>query len=535
MQRTLLKNGTIIDGTGTQGFLGDVLLEDERIACVSRTPIQAECETVDCSGKAIAPGFIDAHSHNDWFLASANDINFIEPFIRQGITTFVGGNCGYGVAGIKKGSLYKRQIRDGLLAPGIDQDVMPWDTWPEYFDFVGKRGPLANLAVLAGHGTSLGSVAGLVPPKSGGYTADEIKETHRLLEEGMDDGCKGVSLGLAYRPGLYVDLNHVREIAKLVAKRGKVLAVHRAVERNAAPPGEEGLNVKWLRSFFEIAADTGVRVEISHLVFPWRNTWPTFDAVLGLIDDCIDRGMDLWFDLYSYGLGASEIAIVLPPEIHTMVPQIYTDKGLQEKLAEKLAVNRKLIGQKSSDIQLANPIAEELQPYKGMFLDEIAEARGIPEFESTLDIYKKTSGTATIYMYAHYAPGQIERLMVHPHVLYMTDAWIEDGCLQNPAAYGSMPRFLRLARELKNMSVEQVVARMTGKTAGRFDIKERGLLRDGFYADLVVFRPDTIAEDADCLRRPDSYPVGIEHVYINGAHVVEGGRINFEARSGKIV
>lgn len=535
MERTLLKNGMIVDGTGKQKFLGDVLLVGNRIAFVSKVPIQADdCKIIDCKGKAIAPGFIDAHSHNDWYLASENDVEFIMPFIRQGITTFICGNCGYGVAGIKKGSPYKPDIRNGLFSPGIDQEIMPWDSWPEYFDFVTKHGLLANLAAQVGHGTCLLSVAGLNLPESGGYTAEQIDEVFELLEDGMDDGCTGVSFGLGYRPDRYMDLEHIHNVAKLVAKKGKVLSIHRAVESNAAPSGEEGTNVKWMRSLLETLEDTGVRLEISHLLFAHRNAWTTYDTMMELIQKYIDRKMDLWFDIYPYRMGATEIAISMNPEIPSLIPQIYTDKALQAQMTEKLDKKYKTVGQSFSDIQLANPIVDELQQYKGMFLDEIARARGMTNFENSLDIYRLTRGAASIYMHAHYAPGQIEKMMVHSNVLFMTDSWIERGCIQNPSVFGAMPKFIRLARDLENMSLEQVISRMTGKTASRFNLKGRGVLKDGNYADVVVFDPDTINEVNDELH-PELCPVGIDHVFINGEHVLDGSVINQEIRAGNVV
>jgi N-acyl-D-amino-acid deacylase len=537
MGKILLKGGTIINGTGEDCFRGDLMIEDDRIVCISKTPIRADCETLDCAGMAVAPGFIDAHSHNDWYMASDRSAAFIEPFIRQGITTFIGGNCGFGVAGFKKDGPHKRAIRNGLFASGVDQDVMPWDSWAEYFEFAQAHGIPANLAVLAGHGTSLGSVAGMTLPQNpNGYAREEIEATRTLLEQGMDEGCKGVSLGLAYRPGIYADLPHILEMAKPVVKRGKILAVHRGVERNDAPPGEEPRNIQWLRGFLDMMRDAGVRVQISHLIFPWRNTWTTCDAVMELVDRYIADGMDLCFDIFPYNQGASEIAIVLPADLPRLIPRIYTDKSLQEEVAERVKAHRERVGQYASDIQLANPIDPELQAYKGMFLDEIARERGMSEFESSLDIYRRTNGTATVYMHAHNPPGQVEKMMRHSRALYMTDAWIEEDCIQNPAAFGSMPKFLRLARETGNPSLEQTIARMTGRTAERFDLKNRGLIQENFYADLTVFRAETIAE-SDNPQSATAYPVGVEHVWINGVHVLANGRLKdgWQGRAGKII
>jgi N-acyl-D-amino-acid deacylase len=467
-------------------------------------------------------------------MASDNSAEYVTPFIEQGITCFLGGNCGFGVAGMKKCSVYKKDIRNGLFAPGIDRDVMPWDSWSEFYEYATVHGIRANLATLAGHGTALASVAGLLPPKRGFYSKEETAEVHALLEQAMDDGCKGVSLGLSYRPGINIGLEQIADIAKLVSKRGKILTVHRAVERNDAPKDAEPSNVRWLRSFLDMALDVGVRVEISHLVFPWRNAWHTFDAVLELLDDYITKGLDVFFDMFPYSFGASEIAITLPPDLAGMVPRIYTDKSLQAEVAEKLQKRRDALGQRLSDIQLANPAVPELMQYKGMFLDEIAESMGMSDLEANLEIYRRTNGAATVYMYAHYGPGQIERLMCHPNVLYMTDDWIEKGCGQNPSAFGAMPKFIRLAGESGNLTLEEVISRMTAKTAHRFDIKERGEVREGYYADLIVFHPDTIS-DVETADLSGARPVGVEHVFINGSHVVEGGAAKPNKQAGMII
>lgn len=536
MGKTLLKNGIIVDGTGKKRFLGDVLLVENKIAGVGEISVQeSSCKVIDCKDKVIAPGFIDAHSHNDWFIASKDDVKFIMPFIRQGITTFIGGNCGYGVAGIKKGSPHKLDIRNGLFSPGIDQEIMPWDSWSEYFDFAENHGLLANLASLVGNGTCLLSVAGLNPPESGEYTDKQIDEALKLLEEGMDDGCIGVSFGLGYCPGKFLDLSYLRKVAKLVARKGKVFAIHGAVLANSALPGEEATNIKWLRSLLETLEDTGVRLEISHLIFPYRNTWTTFDDMLELIQKYIDRGMDLGFDIFPYKIGGSEIAIIMPKEMHSLIPEIYTNEVLQAEMAKSLSKNNKSFGRYFSDIQLTNPIVDDLQQYRGMFLDEMAKARGMTDFENVLDIYKKTRGAAGIYFHTHYCAGQVEKLMVHKNVLYQTDAWIQRDCIQNPSAFGSMPKFIRLARESKNLSLEEVITRMTGKTASRFNLESRGRLKDGYYADVVVFDPDIIRDTNDDEMNTDSYPIGIEHVFINGSHVIDGGIINDKIRAGHVI
>jgi N-acyl-D-aspartate/D-glutamate deacylase len=535
MECIVLKNGWILDGAGAPAKKGNVLLAGDRIDAVSAAPLPAGGRRViDCAGLTVAPGFIDAHSHNDWYLLSQNDRAYIEPFLHQGITTFIGGNCGFGAAGMKKHSPYKADVRNGLFSPGIDGASMPWDTWPEYFACAAKHGLLGNLAVQAGCGTSLLSVAGLAAPGPDGYSEAALDETLTLLEEGLDAGCTGVSVGLGYRPDQNLRYAFLARLARLTARKGKVFSVHRGSERNYAPPGAYPTNAIWLRDFFEALKDTGARVEISHLVFPYHNAWTSSGAVLSVIDEYREKGMDIWFDMFPYRVGASEIAIVLIPAIHALLPQIYTDKALQETMAARLRSERETIGQYASEIQLANPVVEALRPFQGMFLDEIAKARGMTEFESSLDIYRLTRGAASVYLHAHYPPGLVEELMKRPNVLFMTDAWIERGSVQNPSAYGAMPRFLRLSQKPGGIGLPEAVSRMTGKTAERFGLKNRGRVQKGCFADIVVFDAAAIHEKNDELH-PETAPEGIRHVFIGGAQILQDGVLRGGQRPGRIL
>ena len=225
---TLLKNGLIVDGTGAPGFTGSVLLAGDRIEAVTTEDVDAPGEVIDCTGRVIAPGFIDMHSHMDWVLPVEGYPELKAPFINQGITTFVAGNCGYGVAGFMEDSPHMDLVTDRTR--GFYD--LTWRTMDEYFDYIKGVGLSHNLVNLAGHGTTRASVRGF---DASPLSKDEMDLMLGLLDEAMEMGAYGVSLGLQYEPGIFASLDEIREVARLVKSRDKVLTVH----KRPTPPCRE--------------------------------------------------------------------------------------------------------------------------------------------------------------------------------------------------------------------------------------------------------------------------------------------------------
>ncbi|MDI9425239.1 MAG: hypothetical protein QM472_10415 [Spirochaetota bacterium] len=187
----LLKNGFIVDGTGKAGYSGSLLMDGKRIAEVAHGEIEADCESIDCGGRVISPGFIDIHSHNDWFLVSPDPPEFITPFLEQGITTFVGGNCGFGAAGFKKGTAHKDLLENNLFKAG--HRGISWNSLGEYYDHIERAGMRTNLVNLCGHGTTRVSIKGYDPSP---MTRAEMDEALGLIGESMDKGERVVSIGM---------------------------------------------------------------------------------------------------------------------------------------------------------------------------------------------------------------------------------------------------------------------------------------------------------------------------------------------------
>lgn len=530
--KVLLKNGLIVDGSGKAGFRGDVLIEDALIRSVSHVPIIVEaCKTIDCSGKVVAPGFIDAHSHNDRAVCLKNDLPYLEPFIRQGITTFVAGNCGRSVVGSEHNRLFLWETPD-------DEDTKVWETYHEYFDHVRKHGIRQNMVLLAGHETAHISVMGNKPIIR--TPLEQRKKIERVLEEGLDAGCKGISFGLGYSVCKMMDDEEIREISELAIKRNAVISIHSRTLNVSLPQfyGDdysEPHNIRWHREFFERFRDSGAKLQVAHLVFMGSAAWPTFDRFFEMFDTYMNhKGIDLWFDMYNYTQGTADIGLLLTPYFYKNIDDIYDNPDKIRTLQKEMQESFHLKGYDPSLMQVCNGYSMKYKKYQGQFFPEVEKKTGMSVTDLIMDIYRESGGAGTIYTLFDQKEEDINIQMTHPHALYATDGWYEPSTHQNACTYGAMPKYLHLARESGNITIEECVAHMTGMTADRYNMHGRGYLRDGYFADIVVFNPKTVTTKAT-FENPDIYPIGIEHVFVNGGHLFDDGKLNTEIRSGYIV
>ncbi len=532
----LLKDGLIVDGTGKPAYKGSVLLKGGRIEKISRGNIAFRGPAMDCEGKAIAPGFVDIHSHNDWFLTTRGRTEFKTPFIEQGITTFVGGNCGFSFAGLAEDARpeHLNLIMDNLFKSG--NDGISWRTMAGFAAQAKKAGLTHNLAMLAGHGTARASLRGFDPSPLG---PDELKRMIYILEKAMDEGARGVSLGLQYEPGIFSPVDELREIARAVKHRDGILTGHlRAFTTISAAypmkPFGEPHNLKALREFLDIARETGVRVQVSHLIFVGEKTWGTFDRVLQMIDRAIDDGVDVMFDTYSYQCGASVINVLLPPWFLAGLPGSYESRAALFRLTLELKALQALLGFGVGDIQITFANDEELNRYNGMFLSDIAKERDKADVPNLLDFAERSGGRARVLMHRYSTPDIVKSLMRHRASMFMTDAWVEPSGSQNPSAFGCFPRFLQIARESGCIGLEEAVRKMTLAGAERFRLERRGAIREKYAADVVVFDPEKVA-DNNTVEHTDRRPSGIEAVFVNGVQVLKKGKAEAKPRAGMML
>jgi len=543
-QYTLLKNGFIVDGSGKKGFNGNLLIHDNKIEKISAREITGASPVIDCAGLVIMPGIIDAHSHMDWYLPIKGHDDLKLPFTAQGVTTFMAGQCGYGVAGFRKKSPFINKISRGILNPLS----IEWGTMAQYFDHMKQSGMTHNMMTLAGHGTTRTSIRGF---NAAPMTRDEMKEMLTLLERSMDEGAAGVSLGLQYEPGIFATGDELREVAKLVKRKNKLLAVHLRAYSSLSPgypmstpkilldyvspfDGYEPHNLLAIDEMLNVARDTGVRLQISHLMFAGTRTFKTCEGALKRIDKAIQQGVDVKFDTYAYHCGQSIINVILPAWFLAKVPGAYNDKQMLSKLKSELGLIQRFLGFGTKDIQITYANSEELNQYNGMFLDQIAKKRNMDWFKNAMDIAQKSNGVANVLNHSYSSLPIIEDLMRHRASLFMTDALPALKGVQNPAFSGNYPRFFQLAREKKIISLEESVYKMSGAAAERYGIKDRGFLKEGLAADITVIDWNNI-RDNNTVRETSNAPTGIEAVFINGKQVLSKGKVDGSVKAGEVI
>jgi N-acyl-D-amino-acid deacylase len=522
-QDIILKGGLIVDGSGGAPYMGNLLIKAGKIHRISARPIRSTGVVIDCAGRVIAPGFIDAHSHLDWHLPIKGHDELKYPFLAQGITTVVTGNCGTAAAGFRENSTWRKNVESTLLKNGLL--TLSWDTVEDYLSRLALSGASHNIALLAGHGSTRTSIRGNDPAPLHPY---ETKELLWLLENAMEQGARGVSLGLQYEPGMFARPEELREVALLVKRKGKVLAVHmRAL--SALAPGYpvrafgEAHNLIALREMLDLARATGVRLQISHLIFVGSRTWRTADTALQLIDRAIADGVDVRFDTYPFHCGASVISVVLSPWFLAKGPAAYEDAGALRRLRREIRLVEGLLGFGPADIQVTNTLDPDLADYNGMFLNELARLRRISPIDALIDISRRSRGQAKVLCHRYSNERIVEALIRHPASLFMTDAWVERAGIQNPAAYGAFPRILQLVRERRLISLEEAVRKMTGATAERFGLSDRGRLAQGRPADITVFDGENV-RDNTTVSETNVAPTGIDYVFVNGKKIIASGR-----------
>jgi len=532
-RRILLKNGFIADGTGSPGFKGDLMINGDTIEEIAPGGIEFTGETMDCEGLVVAPGFIDMHSHMDWVLPAEGHDELKTPFTAQGVTTFVAGNCGFGVAAYMKNSphreLIEKRIMDRIFS-------VEWDTYGQFFDRVKRRSHTHNMAVLAGSGTTRMSMRGM---KSDPVSPDEMKLYRGLLEEALDQGARGVSYGLQYEPDIFTTMDELKEIARLVKSRDAVITVHMKAYSALSPsypvrPFGRAHNLLAIDDMLSVAKETGVKMQLSHLIFVGEKSWKTCSEALELVDGARKSGLDVQFDTYAYHCGVSVINVFLPQWFLARLPENYESGSARRKLRMEMYIVRKLLGFGYRDIQVTNAIDPELVQYNGMFVDEIAKARRMDELDCLLDISKRTKGAARVLNHRYSKLENVHDMIRHPAALFMTDAWVTPAGVQNPGAFGNFPLLLQYARDHKLVPMEDAVRKMTGASADRFRLEKRGYLKKGFAADITVFNWNTI-KDNTTRERSDAPPTGIEGVFVNGKRVLTNGRVDASVKAGVVI
>ena len=525
--KTLLKNGKIIDGTGSEAYFSDILICDDRIEKIAHD-IQSDADrTVDCTGLVISPGFIDIHSHSDCFVARPKNERFFTPFLEQGITTQVTGNCGFSPFGYDKNTKHRSLLGSGLF--DLSEITDDTSTLPAFAKAI-KNMPL-NLVPLYGHMSARIGISGY---DSRELTEDELKSTEAILEQALIDGAAGVSFGLMYEPDRYAPYEELKRAAALCAKHGKILTIHGRANSAAStsynpPVGGRAHNLRAIDEMERLVRDTGVKIQHSHLIFVGEKSWKTVDEALSIINRLNDEGFDFKYDSYSLTYGASVITVILPVWFLALPKEKRNGKLAKLRLAFEIGLTKRVLGFNFNDIVITW-IAEGQDSLIGKTVTQISKEWGVSELDAYIRLVELSEGNGRVLMHRYLTDEIVLRLMKDKNCYFMTDAWIESEGKQNPACFLCFPQFLKIARE-NRLPLNDMIHRMTGMAAERYMIKERGLLKEGYFADITVFDENSVGPGASDEGRPN----GISFVIINGKVVVENGAYTGQNNSGQLL
>lgn len=486
----VIRGATLFDGTGAASSVGDLAVRGDRIAAIGEIEGTGAAIEIDAHGLALAPGFIDVHSHDDFAVLTTPAMDFK---LMQGVTSEVVGNCGMGAAPYSA-------VREHF-GTFFGDDAMPgWEGYRGYLELVEREPPSLNVAMLVGHNTIRAAVMGMARRAP---THNELRAMRELVREGLEAGAVGLSTGLIYEPGLYCATEEVIELARDVAESGGVYATHM---RNEA----SGL-LDAVREALRIGHESGVRVQISHHKAAGKKNWGRVRESIRLIEQARAEGLDVTADQYPYTSGSTMLAAVL--HNNALSPQ--GDRGgIARAEPERVLI-------------ASAPLHPE---YEGRTIAELAAELGLTPEETArkVDADEQHRAIAILDLMDE---GDVQTVMRHPTTMIGSDG-IPLGGKPHPRLYGTFARVLgHYARELGLLRMEEAVHRMTGMPAQKFGLADRGVLRAGNYADLVLFDPATVI-DTGTFKEPKRYPDGISYVFVNGVAVVATGR-HTGARPGR--
>lgn len=502
---TLLSNALVYDGTGAKPQLANILIDGNRIVYYGKEKPSADSE-IDCTGLSVAPGFIDAHSHNDFFYDYEDAELYYEPFVRQGITTQITGNCGFSPFGVPDDSPYKDKVGAGLFEaknPG------------SFKDFVqrAKDNLFLNIVPLIGHGTARIGVNGL---KNGNLNEEQITQMLEAVDEAMKNGAFGGSFGFMYEPGMYSSKDELYAFASKIAEYDGIVTVHpRACSKVSMDyPLISKPHIELaLDEVIDIMEKTGCKMEYSHLIFVGKSSWKSLDRMLAKFHSYNEKGFKIGYDNYSFEYGASVITVICPSWYMALSDEQKHSIINRLKLRLMISMSSLLLGISYKDLVVAY-INEDpkYKKYEGRNIYDIAKEEKRDCLDLYLELVDVSKGAGKIYLGKYYNEEIIKRLMEDELSVFMTDAWVEKLGVQNGSSYQCYPNFLLKAINY-GIPLEKVINKMTAKIAERFGIKDRGIIKEGFIADITIFNPKQLEIFPE---NPDKSAKGIVKVFING-------------------
>ena len=511
----VIKNGRVVDGCGNTWFRADVAIENGKIVKIGGMIIDAY-KVIDANEMIVAPGIVDLHEHSDTAILANPKA---ESAIRQGITTIVNGNCGSSAAPLTNQSmeLMKARFQRHIAKPD-------WITYGEYLNKLEERGCAVNVAGLVGHHTVRMAVMGM---DARDPTTKELEAMKRLVAQSLEEGAFGLSTGLESAPGGNSKTEEIIELAKIVARYPGALYVTHMRGRD-----ERALNA--VREGIEIGEKAGIPVHFSHhpTRYPFQGR---MSELLKLHEDARERGVDVTFDVYISNFNMSSFGAMVPLDLH---------EGGQKKFIERLRnpdVRKRIKEYKNPEVKLFRDgkwdrilLGDNTKnkDFAGMNLAEVAKIKGYSDpWDMLMDMMIEEGEDGRLSFYCDVKTDEdISTALRHPTSMAVgsdVTALAPYGVLASthphPIAYGNYPQlFRKYVREMRVLTLEEAIRKVSSFPAQRMNLWDRGLIREGMWADLMIFDKNRI-QDKSTFKEPHKYPEGIDYVIVNGKVVIEKG------------
>ena len=517
-----IQDATVVDGTGEDRYEASLLIEGERIAKIYKKDskennitidknvisIPEDAEIIDAKGLICAPGFIDTHSHSDLQVLSKPQLL---PKIHQGITTEILGQDGISMAPLPP--QYIEPWKKNLAGLDGEDDSFDWtyETTEGYLNEIKKAHPALNEAYLLPHGNVRMEAMGLDSRKA---DSKDIEKMCQIVRREMEAGCIGLSSGLIYMPCAYSQTEELIEMCKIVKEYDGIFVVHQRSEADDI--------LTSMDEIIKIGQKSGVKIHFSHFKVCGKPNWDKLLGMLDKLDEAKEKGLQVSLDQYPYVAGSTMLGVILPPWAHDggtdKLLECLNNPELREKM--KYDIKNGIEGWDNfiqfagvDGIYITSVDSEQNQDVVGINLTELGKRRGKDALEATFDLlYEEKNAVGMVDFYG--TEDHVKTILQRPETNVCTDGLLSGK--PHPRVYGAFPRILgKYVREEGILSLESAIYKMTGKPATTFGLKERGFVKEGYYADLVLFDENTV-KDKGTFTEPEQYPEGIETVIVNG-------------------
>jgi N-acyl-D-amino-acid deacylase len=514
----ILRGGNVYDGSGGEPFVGDVAIDGDKIVGLGDIGNATATLEIDVTGLAVAPGFVNMMS---WANESLIEDGRSQSDIRQGVTLEIMGE------GSSMGPLNDAMKAEMAAYQSDIRYDIEWTTLAEYLEFLEQRGISPNVASFLGAGTPREYVIGHEnrPP-----TPEELDAMRAIVRTAMQDGALGVASSLMYPPGLFATTDELIELSKVAAEFDGMYISHMR---------DEGAHmIEAIDELLTIARDADIRAQIYHLKSSGQPNWHLFDKAVAMVEDAQAEGLEITADVYTYPAGATGLNVTIPPWVQEGGFEASLQRMSNPELREQIMLEMKtpsdewenmfLMAGSPDNILMVGFKSEALKPLTGKTVAEVAAMRGTSPEETILDLIVE-DGSRIETVYFSQSEDIVRRVVALPWVSFNSDeaslapegVFLESN--PHPRAYGSFARVLgKYVRDEQVLSLQEAIRKLAALPAQTLRIDKRGELKPGFYADVVVFDPDTIQDHATFLE-PHQYATGMLHVFVNGEQVLKDG------------